>query len=121
MPTPNQICYIEFHAADLERTKAFFRTVFGWSFTDYGPDYTAFGNDDFGGGFARGERRNRLAEGGAAVVIFTRQLERTRDAVREHGGTITTDIFSFPGGRRFHFTEPGGNELAVCSLLGQED
>ncbi|HVU35053.1 MAG TPA: VOC family protein [Opitutaceae bacterium] len=118
MPTRNQICYVEFHASDLERTKAFFSTVFGWVFTDYGPDYCAFGSPDFGGGFARGTRRNRLEEGGAAVVIFSDELERVRDRVSAHGGTITRDIFSFPGGRRFHFTEPSGNELAVCDIEG---
>ncbi len=116
MPTPNQIIYVEYHASDLERTKAFFTAVFGWKFTDYGPDYTAFGDENLGGGFARGSRRSRLAEGGAAVVIYNQALEQTRDLVRAHGGTITQDIFSFPGGRRFHFTEPSGNELAVCSI-----
>jgi predicted enzyme related to lactoylglutathione lyase len=118
MPNPNQIIYVEYYATDLEKTKAFFTSVFGWKFTDYGPDYMAFGDNEFGGGFARGSRRSRISDGAAAVVIFTRELERMREAVQQHGGTITQDIFAFPGGRRFHFTEPSGNELAVCSLDG---
>jgi predicted enzyme related to lactoylglutathione lyase len=116
MPTPNQICYVEFYAKDLDKTKAFFTAVFGWTFTDYGPDYTVFGNTEFGGGFARGDRRSRLADGSVAVVIFTRELEKMCDEVVARGGSITEPIFSFPGGRRFHFTEPSGNELAVCAL-----
>ncbi len=116
MPTPNSIIYVEYHAHDLERTKAFFTAVFGWKFTDYGPDYVAFGDNEFGGGFARGKRQSRIADGGAAVVIYNQELERMRDKVRAHGGIITQEIFSFPGGRRFHFTEPSGNELAVCSI-----
>lgn len=114
MPTQNQICYVEFHAHDLERSKAFLAAVFEWKFTDYGPDYTAFGEADLGGGIARGPRQNRFAQGGVAVVMYSDNLEATRDLVVKHGGTITDDIFSFPGGRRFHFLEPCGNEFAVA-------
>lgn len=116
MPVPNQIIYVEFQAADLTRTKAFFTEVFGWQFTDYGPDYVACGDNEFSVGFARGHRQSRLADGGALAVVYTHELERMRDSVKANGGTITKEIFSFPGGRRFHFVEPSGNELSVCSL-----
>ena len=118
MPAANRVIYVEFHARDLELTKTFFTRSFGWAFTDYGPDYTSFGDNEFGGGFARGDRRARFAEGSAAVVIYRQDLEAARETVVRNGGTITQEIFSFPGGRRFHFTEPSGNELAVCSIDG---
>ena len=115
MDTHNKICYIEFQASDLTKTKAFFQKVFGWEFTDYGPDYMSFTDGKLAGGFARSDRRASLAAGSALVVIFSTQLEKTLGQVVEHGGRITQDIFSYPGGRRFHFTEPSGNELSVCS------
>lgn len=116
MNIANQIFYVEFTAPDLSKTRAFFEQTFGWKFTDYGPDYTAFEDGRLAGGFARGDRHASLATGSALVVIFHPRLEEVRQRVLDHGGKITRDIFSFPGGRRFHFTEPGGNELAVCSV-----
>ena len=118
MPIPNQIFYVEFQTKDLEKTKAFFSKTFGWNFTDYGPDYSAFGDHEFGGGLVRADKRSRVDEGGVLPVLFTRELERMRESVVRNGGTVTREIFSFPGGRRFHFTEPSGNELSVCSLEG---
>jgi predicted enzyme related to lactoylglutathione lyase len=113
--THNAICYVEFHASDLTKTKAFFEKVFGWAFTDYGPDYVAFEDGHLAGGFARSDKKASLATGSALVVIFSTELEKTLAQVVTHGGTITQDIFSYPGGRRFHFTEPSGNELSVCT------
>ena len=115
MDTTNKIIYVEFSAVDLQKTKAFFEQVFGWKFTDYGPDYTSFEDGQIGGGFARSDKRASLAGGSALVVIFHPRLEEIRQRVIDQGGRITQDIFSFPGGRRFHFTEPSGNELSVCS------
>lgn len=116
MLTPNHIFYVEFRARDLVATKAFFTAVFGWKFTDYGPDYADFQGAGVMGGLAREDKCSRLATGGALAVIFTREIEAMRDKVVQHGGRITDDIFAFPGGRRFHFTEPSGNELSVCAL-----
>ena len=113
--THHGICYVEFHASDLTRTKTFFEKVFGWVFTDYGPDYVAFEDGMIAGGFARSEKKASLASGSALVVIFSTNLEKSLAQVVEHGGTITQEIFSYPGGRRFHFTEPSGNELSVCT------
>jgi predicted enzyme related to lactoylglutathione lyase len=115
MSAANQVDYIEFQAADLAATKKFFEQLFGWKFTDYGPDYTSFHDGRIGGGFARAEKKSTIDQGGALVVFYHPKLEETRDRVKQFGGTVTADIFSFPGGRRFHFTEPSGNECAVWS------
>ena len=115
MDQTNKIIYVEFHAADLEKTKAFFKEVFGWTFTDYGPDYASFVDGQIAGGFFHSDKRASIAAGSALVVIFHPRLEEALRRVAEHGGKITQEIFSYPGGRRFHFTEPSGNEWAVCS------
>jgi hypothetical protein len=115
MDQTNKIFYIEFHASDLGKTKAFFEKVFGWTFTDYGPDYTSFVDGQIAGGFFRSDKRALRDAGSAMVVILNPRLEETLRLVVDHGGTITQEIFSYPGGRRFHFTEPSGNELSVCS------
>ncbi len=107
------INYVEFPASDLEATKAFFTEAFGWAFQDYGPDYTAFSNAGLEGGFFRSELTATTANGSALVVLYSSDLEDTLSKVLEAGGSIAKEIFSFPGGRRFHFTEPSGNELAV--------
>ncbi len=117
---PNKIDYVEFAAADLAGTKAFFAQVFGWKFTDYGPAYTAFSGSGLEGGFYSAELRSRHCEGGALIVLYSNDLEGTLGAVRSGGGEICKDIFSFPGGRRFHFLEPSGNELAVWTEESQE-
>jgi predicted enzyme related to lactoylglutathione lyase len=115
MDQTNKILYVEFPASDPGATRGFFEKVFGWTFTDYGPDYTSFTDGRIAGGFFRSEKRASLAAGGALVVIQHPQLEETLKRVADHGGKITQDIFSYPGGRRFHFTEPSGNELSVCT------
>ena len=111
----HQLNYAEFPCRDLSATKAFFQQVFGWSFTDYGPDYTAFANSGLDGGFFRSEQMARTATGSALLVLYSSHLEATQAAVEQAGGQVIQAIFSFPGGRRFHFTEPSGNEFAVWS------
>ena len=111
----NLIDYVEFAASDLAASKSFFSSVFGWKFTDYGPNYTAFSESGLDGGFYSDGKRSLAEEGGALVVLYSTDLERTLEAVRNGGGTITKEIFKFPGGRRFQFLEPSGNELAVWS------
>ncbi|SET68043.1 VOC family protein [Thalassotalea agarivorans] len=111
----NQINYVEFAAADLTITKQFFEQVFGWSFTDFGPDYTAFDNSGLMGGFYRADMSAQTATGSALIVLYHEDLNACLLAIQSHGGNIVKDIFEFPGGRRFHFTEPSGNELAVWS------
>ncbi|GLX78814.1 glyoxalase [Thalassotalea insulae] len=107
--------YVEFPAQDIEQTKQFFQTAFDWEFQDYGPDYTAFANQGLDGGFYRAELSSTVAAGGALLVLYSEELEATQVRVEQAGGHIAKDIFSFPGGRRFHFIEPSGNELAVWS------
>jgi predicted enzyme related to lactoylglutathione lyase len=115
MGIDRRIDYIEFPAGDLEKAKAFYSAAFGWSFQDYGPDYCAFQDAGVDGGFYRAPLRAAASEGSALVVIYADDLEATLDRVIECGGTIVKEIFSFPGGRRFHFADPNGNELAVWS------
>lgn len=109
----HRIDYVEFAARDLEATKTFFQQVFGWEFQDYGPDYAAFSNAGLSGGFFRASLRSSTESGGALVVLYSETLEDTAAAVAAAGGEIVKPIFSFPGGRRFQFLEPSGNELAV--------
>lgn len=110
-----KINYVELPAKDLAATKAFFESVFGWSFVDYGPEYTAFENQGLDGGFFKSDLASSTEKGAALIVFYSNQLEATLAKVEKAGGSIVRPIFSFPGGRRFHFTEPSGNEFAVWS------
>ena len=105
--------YVEFPAKDLAATKAFFESVFGWSFVDYGPEYTAFENQGLDGGFFQSDLASSTEKGAALIVFYSSQLEATLAKVEKAGGSILRPTYSFPGGRRFHFTEPSGNEFAV--------
>lgn len=115
MTEHEKINYVEFPARDLIATKAFFTQAFGWAFVDYGPEYTAFSDQGLDGGFYLDNKQSLVAQGGALVVFYSEELEATQGKVEQAGGIISTPIFDFPGGRRFHFTEPSGNELAVWS------
>ena len=110
-----KINYVEYPSKDLEATKTFFENVFGWSFTDYGPEYTAFADQGLDGGFFKADMAASTERGSALIVFYSEDLEATQARIEEAGGTIIKPIFSFPGGRRFHFTEPSGNEFAVWS------
>jgi predicted enzyme related to lactoylglutathione lyase len=107
-----RIDYIEFPAADIAATKLFYHDVFGWDFEDYGPEYTSFKDGRLAGGFWTSPK---VQAGGALIVIYAANLEEIEAKVKAAGGTIVKPIFSFPGGRRFHFSDPNGNELAVWS------
>ncbi|HXB25593.1 MAG TPA: VOC family protein [Gemmatimonadaceae bacterium] len=108
----HRIDYIEMSATNIAATKKFYVDAFGWKFTDYGPDYTSFADGRLAGGFTKTPTVQR---GGPLIVIFAVDLADAEKRVRAAGGTITKPVFSFPGGRRFHFTDPSGNELAVWS------
>jgi len=110
-----KINYVEFPAKDLPATKAFFQSAFGWSFVDYGPEYTAFSDQGLDGGFFQSDLASSSEKGAALVILYSNQLETTLAKVEKAGGSIVKPIYSFPGGRRFHFTEPSGNEFAVWS------
>lgn len=110
--TNNHITYIEFKANDLKKIKDFYLNSFYWSFTDYGPTYTAFSESGIQGGFELTE--NKIIKG-ALIVLYHKDLNFIKNRIIEFGGKITKDIFSFPGGHRFHFEDPSGNEFAVWS------
>jgi uncharacterized protein len=107
--------YVEFACSDLQATKTFFTKAFGWSFADYGPEYAAFSGQGLDGGFFKGDLRSSTSNGAALLVFYSNNLEGTLSKVSGVGGKIIKPIFAFPGGRRFHFTEPSGNEFAVWS------
>jgi uncharacterized protein len=108
-----KINYVEYPSRDIAETKRFFEHAFGWSFQDYGPDYTAFTDQGLDGGFFKSDLAARTETGSALIVFYSEKLEETQAKVEAAGGNIVMPIFDFPGGRRFHFTEPGGNEFAV--------
>jgi len=105
--------YIEIPALDLAASEAFYGKAFGWTFNSYGPEYLGIVTAD--GHEAGGITRTAAIDSGegALVILFSDALDATHDAVIAAGGTITRETFAFPGGRRFHFTDPSGNELAV--------
>jgi predicted enzyme related to lactoylglutathione lyase len=111
-PNNGRMDYIEFPVTDIAKTKAFYIQAFGWKFTDYGPGYTSFEDGRISGGFTKDRQ---VARGGALVVIYASDLVACEAKVKAAGGKIVRDAFDFPGGRRFHFADPSGNELAVWS------
>lgn len=113
MDTHHQINYIEMPSRDLEKSKAFFQDAFGWSFTDYGPDYCDFQQEGIAGGFYRVDAAMNQSQGSALVVLYSNDLVASEAAVLAAGGEISKATFDFPGGRRFHFREPSGNEFAI--------
>ena len=118
MNKQDKITYVELPARDIPATKAFFTQVFGWTFEDFGTDYTAFSDQGVDGGFFKSDLVSSTKTGGALPVLYSGDLEATQAKIEAAGGVIVEPIFSFPGGRRFHFTEPSGNELAVWSDVG---
>lgn len=107
-----RVDYIEFPATDIAATKSFYAAAFGWKFQDFGADYTSFNDGRLGGGFWT---ESKVVKGGPLIVLYATELETTKQKVVTAGGKITKDVFEFPGGKRFHFTDPNGNELAVWS------
>ncbi len=107
-----RVDYVEFLTTNIEQTERFYSQVFGWQFTGYGPEYTSFSDGRLAGGFSLAPE---ISSGGPLVVIYSIDLEKTATSIRESGGQIVRETYEFPGGRRFHFTDPSGNELAVWS------
>jgi predicted enzyme related to lactoylglutathione lyase len=116
VPSDKKIDYIEFPAEDFDAVETFYKAVFNWKFTDYGDTYRAFTDGKLDGGFFKSTKRSCQSDDGAALVVFyAEDLEGLHQAVLANGGVVIKDIFPFPGGRRFHFQDPHGNELAVWS------
>lgn len=114
MTSHNNINYIEIPVKDLANTKQFFTAVFNWEFVDYGPDYSSF-SQGINGGFFTADTLVNCTSGSPLIVLYSKQLEQTEKDIKQNGGTITKAIFSFPGGRRFHFNDINNNEYAVWS------
>jgi uncharacterized protein len=111
--THHAIDYVEIIVTDIDAAKAFYAAAFGWSLVDYGPDYAGIQGDGKEMGGLR--RDSEVRPGGPLVILYSEDLERSAEAVEAAGGKILEPIYSFPGGRRFHFADPAGNELAVWS------
>jgi len=115
MTPENTIDYVEIPAKDPAKAQAFFSGLFGWKFEDYGPDYCSFHDGRLAGGFHRADVAAATENGSPLIVFYKENLEAATARVAELGGTISKEIFSFPGGKRFHFTDPNGNEFAIWS------
>ena len=114
-----KINYFEFPAKDIPATKEFFKTVFGWSFIDYGPDYVSIENAGVNGGFFKSDFSASTQNGSVLLVFYSKEIEKTKIKIENARGSIIKPIFSFPGGRRFHFSDPNGNEFAVWSDINE--
>ena len=112
MKTHHAIDYIEFPATGTAALKDFYSQAFGWDFMDYGPDYTVPTNAGLDAGF---QADPAAAPAKPLVILYSDDLEASLQAVTDNGAEITAAIFTFPGGRRFQFRDPSGNELAVWS------
>ena len=115
MKETGKINYVELPSRDLDVTKRFFASAFGWSFVDFGPEYVAIENAGLDGGFFKSDKVATTSNGSALIVFYSQTLEATLSKIVDAGGIVVKPTFSFPGGRRFHFTEPSGNEFAVWS------
>ena len=107
------IDYIEIPVTDVPRAKQFYAESFGWVFTDYGPDYAGIAGPEGSPGEVGGlAKSDDVRPGGPIVVLYSADLDASVAAVQAAGGTVEP-AFEFPGGRRFHFTDPSGNRLGV--------
>ena len=107
-----RIDYIEIPVTGMAESKQFYGEVFGWKFVDYAPDYVGFNDGRLDGGF---RKESSVQRGGPLVVFYATELKNVESEIKQAGGIIVVEIFEFPGGKRFHFTDPSGNELAVWS------
>ncbi|WP_299664554.1 VOC family protein [uncultured Ruegeria sp.] len=112
------INYIEFPLTDPTATKKFYTSVFGWEFQEWGPNYLSFSGAGIDGGF-NGEDKTPVQQPGVLVILFSHDLEASLVEIKEAGAAIIRDIYSFPGGRRFHFLDPNGNELAIWAEVAE--
>ena len=110
----NSINYIELPMVNNAETKIFYNQVFEWEFADWGPNYISFSGANIDGGF-NGEGDAKISSPGVLVVLYANDLNEKLESVINAGGKISKPIFEFPGGKRFHFLDPNGNELAVWS------
>ena len=119
MRDEGRIDYVEIPVTDLDRVRAFFEALHGWEFQEWGPDYYSFSDGRLEGGLRRATQPAPAS--GVLLVFYSQDLERDYDRVQELGGSISQEIFEFPGGRRFHFTEPAGTEFAMWTAAEDEE
>ena len=115
MPADLKLDYLELPGRKLDVLQAFYEKCFDWKFKSYGPDYLAFTDGKMDGGFYASDLQSTTDHGAALIVFYAEDLEAIQQVVTENGGTVVREIFAFPGGRRFHFADPHGNELAIWS------
>ena len=111
MSSENRIDYVEIPVTDVPKARAFLEAMFGWTFREWGDDYLSFSDGRLNGGIRKSEKP--AAAPGILLVFFSEDLERDVERVQQLGATISQEIFSFPGGRRFHFIDPAGTEFAI--------
>ena len=119
MPAENRIDYIEIRVTDPAHARDFFAALFGWEFQDWGPDYLSFTDGQLEGGLRRATAPAPAS--GVLLVFYSENLERDVVRIKELGGAISQEAYDFPGGRRFHFTDPGGNEYAMWTAADSEE
>lgn len=119
MPAENRIDYVEIPVSDPARAVEFFSALFGWQFQDWGPDYQSFTDGRLEGGLRRAAAPAPAT--GVLLVFYSEDLERDVDRITGLGGAISQDAYDFPGGRRFHFTDPGGNEYAMWTAADPQE
>lgn len=113
--------YIELPSTDLVKTKEFYGSTFGWTFKDWGDAYVEIQQAGVEGGFALASENRKPSNQGALVILYSNDLVASEKAVVENGGKISMEPFDFPGGRRFHFLDPSGNELGVWTKMPIEE
>lgn len=111
----HSISYIELGVTDLEAARSFFEAAFGWEFNDYGPSYCGIRSCDGSGEVGGLDAGSAPSDVGPLILIFSKDLEASAEAVKEAGGTIAVPPYGYPGGRRFEFLDPSGNRLGVFS------
>lgn len=113
MRAENRIDYVEIPVTDVGKARTFLEAMFGWTFTEWGDDYLSFSDGRLDGGIRKAD--SAAPPTGVLLVFYSDDLERDVERVKQLGGRISQDIFSFPGGRRFHFVDPVGTEFALWS------
>ncbi|NQY20716.1 MAG: VOC family protein [Campylobacteraceae bacterium] len=111
MKKHEKVNYIEMASKDLIKTRVFFEKVFSWKFTNFSDEYIAFYNEGIDGGFY--QKKDDIKNNSILLVLLSNNLTDSKKRVKKENGIINKDIFSFPGGKRFHFIEPGGNEFSI--------
>lgn len=118
MRPENRIDYVEIPVTDLPRARTFLEAMFGWEFQEWGDEYFSFNDGRLDGGLRKAD--DAALASGVLLVFYSDDLERDVEKVQALGGSISREIFSFPGGRRFHFIDPVGNEYAIWSAPAEE-